>query len=433
MVDVWVKREHDTQALVGACADYLLKQGNINGKQLHGLSALTWITIDSRNQVVSSAYVWSTKLPALEAIFGKAIDISSHEQAAEDVARLLKQPKAAAWVMGDTGFTNFYPSFRNTSEAWLQSHRGQILDLVRKARHLKTDAAARVLAHEVGQMKQGIPKAKHPHTKMHPQHLLTPLLFSLDPRKRFPVINGRKAIEGHLRRCHVFSKPLEYQFDEMVRLIGPRSFKDSAELDVAMNGEAEVEVYTDANRKPCLRRLAVPAKRKPTTGKNLTTKDSGDIEAIIGAQTVKKKRLHNDMTNRLMELYKPRFDIEEGHLKDVMFDVVVRNYNQANGKDVDHLLIEVKSVADAPNVRMAIGQVFSYGYRLSDGGDYTSAILLPSEPAKSIQDLLKHLKIGCLWFESEHLISLHTSTPWLKKWVACQGDCELRYKTMSYN
>lgn len=421
MVDVWVKRERDTQALVSACADYLLKHGSLTGKQLHGLCALTWITMDRRNQEVSEAYVWSTKLPALQDIFGKAIDITSVERAAEDVAALLKNPKAAAWVTGDTGFTNFYPGFRNTSEGWLHQHRVPIQDLVRRARQLKSDSAARALAEAIGQMKQGIPKANHPTVVMHPHYLLTPLLFALDPRQKFPVINGRRTIKEHLRRCHVYSKPLEYQFDEMVRLIGPGSFKDAAELDVAMNGDAEVEVYTDAQHKPNLRRLAVPIKHKSKDGKNLTSKDSGDVEAIIGAQKVLKKRLHNDMTNRLMALFQPQFAIDEGHLRDVMFDVVVRNFNQAKGKAIDHLLIEVKSVADEANVRMAIGQVYSYGFRLSEGGDYTSAILLPHEPAPAIQSLLKHLGLGCLWFDSEALNTLHTATPWLKKWVACQS------------
>jgi hypothetical protein len=82
----------------------------------------------------------------------------------------------------------------------------------------------------------------------------------------------------------------------------------------------------------------------------------------------------------------------------------------------DDLLIEVKSSADPSQVRMAIGQVFSYWHRLIGPSESChTAIVQPTRPDSETEKLLKWLDIGLLWLENE---KLHTSTEWRGDFVA---------------
>lgn len=58
-----------------------------------------------------------------------------------------------------------------------------------------------------------------------------------------------------------------------------------------------------------------------------------------------------------------------------MFDVLVQKYNKKHD-----LIIEVKSSLEKPNIRMAVGQLLDYWYRLKGDEEPHIAILLPGEP-----------------------------------------------------
>ena len=94
-----------------------------------------------------------------------------------------------------------------------------------------------------------------------------------------------------------------------------------------------------------------------------------------------------------------------------MFDVLVRKFD-AQGRD---LLIEVKSIADEPNVRMAIGQLDAYTYALGLKRDQPRAVLLPCKPGQHIVELLQWREVGLLWFDGD--FSLKTDTSWLKRLI----------------
>jgi hypothetical protein len=407
----WSEQERNTHRLVSACADYLMQHGKISGEQLHALCRLTWIT---KNQEAS---VWSTKLPALETILGNAVDAASPEQAAKTVSKVLGVKRA--WVSADTGFSNFYNAYRNSSLPWVKQHRAKIERLVRDARTLNTDAQARALVEIIEDM-PGVPKPNPEDPTIHAEQLLTPLLFALDPRLRFPVINGRKPIKDLLRMRGVSKASLAIRFDTMVELIGTNGWKDAADVDSALNEDADVAVFATLGQPATLVKVSQPLTPKPIGGKDLTVKDEADQTAISAERTDTKRRLHNKMTNRLLELFGSDYVCREGCAQDVLYDAMVVAYGEDEDGNVDDLLIEVKSCSEEAHVRMAIGQLYAYGHRLRPKSKFTSAVLLPNEPGEHAKSLLEFLGFGCLWYADDQLSAIKTDTPWLNDWVANQ-------------
>lgn len=90
-----------------------------------------------------------------------------------------------------------------------------------------------------------------------------------------------------------------------------------------------------------------------------------------------------------------------------MFDVLVKNYDGDN----NDLLIEVKSSVDSPHIRMAIGQLFDYWYKLKGDEEPCLAVLLPERPTKEMSIFLEWLGVGLMWFQNDRLC---TTSKWLK-------------------
>ena len=61
------------------------------------------------------------------------------------------------------------------------------------------------------------------------------------------------------------------------------------------------------------------------------------------------------------------------------------------------VLVEAKSSSAREHIRTAIGQLLDYVRHLS--GDPTMCVLLPTEPASDMLDLLESLSIACVWAE----------------------------------
>ncbi|GGA29061.1 hypothetical protein [Dyella nitratireducens] len=357
-------------------------------------------------------------MPALETIFGNAVDASSPEQAAKTVSKVLGVK--STWISADTGFSNFYNAYRNSSLPWVKQHRAKIERLVRDARTLNIDVQARALVEIIERM-PGVPKPNPEDPSIHAEQLLTPLLFALDPRLRFPVINGRKPIKDLLRMRGVSKASLAIRFDTMVELIGTNGWKDAAELDSSLNEDADIAVLATSGQAATLVKVSQPLTPKPTDGKDLKVKDEADQTAISAERTDTKRRLHNKMTNRLLELFGTNYLCKEGCTQDALYDAMVVAYGEDEDGYPDDLLIEVKSCSEEAHVRMAIGQLYAYGHRLRPKGEFTSAVLLPDEPGEQVKSLLKSRGFGCLWYIDNKLSAIKTNTPWLKDWVASQN------------
>lgn len=400
----WPKRMRDTARLIRVIAEHTVIRNRPTPDQLYGLCKLTWITssFDGDNP----AYVRSTKIPGLgDALRGDFGNLDLPGVAAE-VARLLGTPQSRSMVLKHTGFTDLYKAYRNVARVWVADNAARLRLMFRAAYNLQSDEQGLQLARQIQQLPR-IRLAAGSTRAMRPEYLLTPIFACLDPRGRFPLINGNKGVQHVLSQLRVKTAPLERQYQTMLTMYGQGGVRDWADLDhVGRSGDLQYLIHLKG-RAPTMKTLGMQS----LVDTRLALKDASDLEAIHKARATSMIRLHNHMTNRLKAFWEPSYQLREGLRNEVMFDVLIRNFD-ARGRD---LLIEVKSIADEPNVRMAIGQLDAYTYALGLKRDQPRAVLLPCKPEQHIIELLQWREVGLLWFDGE--VSLKTDTPWLKHLV----------------
>lgn len=400
MSRAWKKRQKVTRALISSIADGVLSKRNVTSDQLYGLCKLTWITRDFLDD--DAGYIASTKLPALKHIFGDEVPARDLGGAASVVAKRLGQRNVAKLVRGHTGITNFRNAYRNTSHVWLEENRNAVIEILRQARRLNNDAEGAKLAAKIDAL-PGIPRTIGDVESLRKAAgLLTPVVFALDPRFRFPMINGNPGVLKLLKQAGVSGSGLVEQHDTMVAMLGRRGIKDAGDLDLFGQNLLEIQAGSSA-----------VLTKKPEHGPSLKVKDDRDVEVIANAQKIERKRLHNRMTNSFRDLYKEAYTLTEGGKGAAMYDIEVEAFNAKN-----RLLIEVKSSTDEADVRMAIGQLFAYSYHLKRSDDDCQAVLLPKRPSDTILGLLDSLEMGLMWFEDDAVV---TETEWLRSFVATAG------------
>lgn len=113
MTSEWAQRQRDTNHLVRLVGEHVFGGGKVTPEQLFGLCKLTWITKSYEN--AHSSYIWSTKIPALQKVFGTEYSGWSLQEVADDVGARMGTPAKNA-VLSPTGFTNIRNTYRNTSE-----------------------------------------------------------------------------------------------------------------------------------------------------------------------------------------------------------------------------------------------------------------------------------------------------------------------------
>lgn len=396
MSEIWSERERRTNRLTRRIADYLLVQRSVSPDQIYGLCKLTWITDNYSS--VDAPYIWSTKIPALGDIFDRDYSDSTLKQVAADVSTILGSSAVADLVLSHTGFTNFYKAYRNSAGEWIAANFSLLLPLVKAAYSLTTDQEGLALARSMETL-PGVPKANHEEQLMRPEYLLTPLFFALDQRIRFPLINGNKGVKNLLAALHVKNASLTSQYSSMIGLYGKGGIADAADLDQV---GGDLPDFTEISGASPTKQLL---QQKPTDGTELPLKDESDIESLQQSRQLVHKRLHNRLTNMLKQ-HLSDFTLLEGCSNAAQFDTLVKDYNG----DKDDLLIEVKSSAEPAQLRMAIGQLFAYWFRLKGETEPHLAVLLPSAPDTQLKRLLEWLDIGILWFSRD---ALETSTDWL--------------------
>lgn len=397
----WAQRQRATNRLVRLMAEYVFGSNAATPEQLFGLCKLTWITNSFEGD--NPAYIASTKIPALEKIFDADYSDCSLEEVAADV---VQRVGAAAHepVVAHTGFTHFYKAYRNTTESWLRDHFTEVLPLFKAAYQKMSDADGAAIVEQIA-MLDGIPKkGKRRQGRMAPARLLTPVFFALDSQLRFPLINGNEGVAALLRKLKVHRAELPEQYWRMIGVYGQNGIQDAADLDQAGHNP-DLPDFLSLGGDPPLRK-SLESKR--TEGNELPLKDEADVEAIREAGSVTCRRVHNEMTNRLRQLLGDDYRLQEGSNKNALFDVAVKNYNGAG----DELFVEVKSSAEVPHLRMAVGQLLSYWFALRGKDEPHLAVCLPEEPLDDIKKWFRWLEIGLLWLDDD---GLHTDTKWLKQ------------------
>lgn len=396
MSQIWADRQRRTNLLVRAIAAHILS-GKPSAAQLFGLCRLTWITRSFAGE--EAAYIASTKLPALSDAMGENFKGMELGEVATQVARKLNRPELDELICSHTGFTNFYSAYRNSARVWFQENRDRLLEICQRAYRLETDEEGAAVSELIAGLPL-VPKADRDDQGMQPEFVVTPLCFALDPRVRFPILNGAARVRSVLKQAGVSDGSPTDKYRAMVRLIGENGIKDAADLDQL--GLKDLFSVASSDH-PAARALL---QELPEDGAELPLKDDSEVQRLQQALAMTQRRLHNRMTNTLRRLLS-RFTLFEGRADDCRFDVLVRKFS-ADGGD---LLIEVKSSTDISEVRMAIGQVYSYWHRLNrDSETRRVALLLPNRPSPAVEDLLKWLDIGLLWLHDDQL---ETCTEWL--------------------
>jgi hypothetical protein len=397
MPQEWAERQRRTNRLVRIFANYIFSRGDITSEQLYGICKLTWIT--SSYDGKAAAYIKSTKIPAIGDVFAFDYSGQSLSDVASDVVTIVNSSESEPLILAHTGFTHFYKAYRNSARDWLIEHHKSVAALFSVASSLKTDQQGMELTKKIKQL-PGIPKANSPRQRMRPEYLLTPALFALDPRMRFPLINGNKGVKKLLSAIGASRDPLDEQYSRMVALYGIGGVEDAADLDQV--GHERPDFIAIAGKMPSKKLL----ENTQTNGNVLPLKDASDIEVIQRAKSVTQRRLHNGLTNTVRKRL-TQFRLLEGCDDSALFDVRVEKYN-TNGDD---LLIEAKSSIERAHVRMGIGQLFDYWFMVKGACKPHVALLTPSEPERDTKELLEWLKVGVLWLTDERL---QTSTASLK-------------------
>ena len=396
MSQIWADRQRRTQQLIRAIAPRVL-DSPLDTDGLLGLCQLTWITssyVDS-----STGYITSVKLPALGRVMKRDFSAMALDDVARDMGASARGSDLARLVSSHSGFTNFYNAYRNSAHGWMDANRKQVRDIFRRAYALRTDDEAYALARTIDRL-DAIPKPRDTDVHMPAASLITPVCFALDPRLRFPIVNGRHNVRALLRQVGAGDQSLDAKVRALARLIGRGGIRDAADLD-QWQAQDLVEIGDDSHE-PAHQQLG----ERKVAGGTLPLKDEEDLTRLQAALTTAQRRIHNRMTNDLRQLLRP-WHLTEGCAEDCRYDVLVSNYDGHR----NDLLLEVKSSSDASQVRMAIGQVYAYWHRLKGPTDDPHiAVVLPERPDDSTLALLEWREIGVLWFEDGRL---ETSTQWL--------------------
>jgi hypothetical protein len=128
---------------------------------------------------------------------------------------------------------------------------------------------------------------------------------------------------------------------------------------------------------------------------DLGLKSELESSAYIAANKVTIRKLHNELTNRLLKYLRWRHIIPKEH----QFDALIEGWKKGR-----HLLIEAKTASAGPGgrsqIRQAIGQLFDYRFtHFKEQRKVDLAVLLLSKPARDVRSLLASLDIQVLWFE----------------------------------
>lgn len=396
----WSNRQRITNRMVRRIAEYVFEQSSVTPRQLYGLSKLSWIT--NSYEGGKASYIKSTKIPALGDIFDRDFTSLSLKEVSQYIALTLKDESVANIVQEHTGFTNFYKAYRNSSLAWVEENFDTLLPMYKSAFAAKNDNDREMLIKAIQRI-PGIPKANHQEQLMKAEYLLTPAFFMLDREIKFPLINGNEGVKHLLKALKVKGDDLLKQYRAMVSLYGTGGIEDAADLDQVGNDLPDfIETERTKPKKGLLQ-------KKETKNKNtLPLKDEEDVDVIRKAGTIKQRKIHNQLTNMIRTVLS-NYTLLEGRDNSCMFDVLVQKYNKKHD-----LIIEVKSSLEKPNIRMAVGQLFDYWYRLKGDEEPHIAILLPGEPDSECVKFLEWMDIGLMWFHDDEL---NTSTDWLNQLI----------------
>lgn len=372
----WYQTERNTEALVKAVLAVRPVDG-LSGEDIWCLIRFAWITAGS-----GDSHWQQLKVPAIAHLFKKPVKIG--EDLATTIASMALPPAIAAAASKPTGMVNAYRAYRNSLLPWCNANKAVVRTLLASAQKLGSNDQARFdLASKI----DALPPVPTPNGLRHmaAANLITPLIACLDPKLRFPIVNGEHGVKRRLEKLGLTNRSLEEKVRGFIGLIGQFGISDAFALDV-MNDEQIDEI---TKRKP----KAPKAAPVGSKGTELSHFDDEERKAILKGQELVYRQRHNTMTNALGTLL-PALTMTQGDRQECRFDVLISNYD-AEGRD---LLIEAKPDPDRGSLRIAIGQLLDYRRFLPHQAGTDLAVLTITPPPKEYMELLQDLQITVLWF-----------------------------------
>jgi hypothetical protein len=225
----------------------------------------------------------------------------------------------------------------------------------------------------------GLPPVESPNgkTEVAAGVLLTRLIACLDPKNRFPILNGREAVNSLLRKLRLDHSNLP---DRAKGLIGIIAQKDAFMLDV-MSEEV-------IKRVPLLKCQSRKTAQQKVHESPLRNYDEEERRAVLASKTAAYRMRHNKMTTALNRIFS-RFNLTTETSPAGRCDAIIKDYD---GVSRD-LLVEAKPHADKGSIRIAIGQLFDYArHRARQPATDLVVLTIPS-PAPDYIELLNDLGI----------------------------------------
>lgn len=377
----WLQRERRTATLIRSCYTYLLKTRRAGAQEIEALCKLTWIT-------KGPDYWRTTKLPALKTIYRLDNDVATLQQVVTALPHDSELADATLHVLAETGIVNFYNAFRGAVGHWVAEHEAIIASLLTRAFGLASDDHGRELAATIS----SLPPVPRPDGggAMDAAKVLTPVVACLDPRGRFPIMNGRPAVQQLLGQLGAARADLPEQHDRLVPLIG--------RLGLGISDAFELDVWADQGLPRNLNPSRAPTKplsAATVDGRDLPLKDEADVDGVRATGSVKIRRLHNRITNALKTLCEGAgLEVQEGIVGNALFDALVIDYDGTRD-----LLIEAKSSTDRGVIRLAVGQLLDYRRNVPRPAATDLAVLLPMRPDDAMAEFLSSLGIKLVWIE----------------------------------
>src|ERR1035441_9592212 len=378
----WYETERNSERLVKAVTA-VRPIRRLSGEDIWWLLQLTWITV-SRGHVTKDHWR-RLKVPALAHLLKVSVSVSSNLNTSLDNMHL-PQPITQTPTK-TTGFANAYPAYRNSLRTWCSANEKELRSILIAANLLKSNDQGRF---DLASNLERLPPVWTPlgKRKMSASNLITPLVACLDPKRRFPIINGEKGVHHRLTKLGLVNHSLEDQVKGFIGLIGQFGLADAFAVDTMSEGQMD----------NIIKRAQMAPKTGSAIGGRTTLPflDEAERKALQESRTITYRRRHNKMTTRFKNLL-PGMELTQGTSLDCRYDVLVTDYD---GKDRD-LLIEVKPDPDKGSIRIAIGQLLDYRRFLPKQAATDLAILTILRPSSTYTELMQELQITPLWFTEE--------------------------------
>jgi hypothetical protein len=229
----WYVTERNTESLIKAVMGARGRR-KLSGDDLWWLLQLTWINA-SRGHTIADHWK-ALKVPALAHLLNKSPSIAADVDSTI-AAMQLPAPVARAAVR-ETGFVNAYRVYRNSLQGWCATNITELRAVLQAAEKLGSNDQARFdLAAKI----DGLPGIPSPsgQRKMVAANFVTPLVACLDPRYRFPIINGEEGVTRRLRKLGLMDRNLRDRVAGFIGLIGQFGLSDAFAVDTMTDKQVD--------------------------------------------------------------------------------------------------------------------------------------------------------------------------------------------------